>query len=55
MPLKGGKSKSAISKNIKEMMQKYHDTGKIGNTTPKNKKHALEIASAAAYRKSRDK
>jgi len=53
MPLKKGKGQGTISKNIQEMLRSYKETGKIGNTTPKNKKHAAKIAAAAAYRKSR--
>ncbi len=53
MPLKSGKKN--LSSNIAEMMRSYKETGKIGNTTPKNKKHAAKIAAAAAYKKSREK
>ena len=53
MPLKKGKGQKAVSANIKEMMHSYKETGKIGNTTPKNKAHAAKIAAAAAYKKSR--
>jgi hypothetical protein len=48
MPLKKGKSKKVVSDNIAEMMSSYAETGKIGNIFPKNKKHAREIAIAAA-------
>lgn len=48
MPLKKGKSEKTISKNIKEMMDSWSETGKIGNVRPKNKTHALKIAKAAA-------
>lgn len=51
MPLKSGKSKKTISNNIREMIRAYKKTGKIGHTRPKNLKHALKIASAAAYSK----
>ncbi len=53
MPLKGGKSQ--VSQNIAEMMRSYKKTGKIGNTTPKNKAHAAKIAAAAAYKKAGEK
>ena len=53
MPLKSGKSQRTISSNIKEMMKAYEKTGKIGSIKPRSKKHALEIAQAAAYRKAK--
>lgn len=53
MPLKKGKSKKVQSSNIKEMMDAYDKTGKIGNITPRNRKHAQEIAIAASYRAKR--
>ena len=51
MPLKKGSGKFTISNNIKELIHAYKEKGKIGNTTPKNMKHAREIASAIAYEK----
>lgn len=42
-----------ISKEISLLMEKYKKTGKIWTSrakyNPKNKKHALKIASAIAY------
>ncbi len=52
-PLHKGKGQKVISKNIHEMMSSYEDTGKIGNTKPKNAAHARKIAAAAAYEKAR--
>lgn len=51
MPLKPGKSQKTISSNIKEMMDSYAKTGKIGNIKPRNRRHAMQIAEAAAMRK----
>jgi len=51
MPLKSGKSQATVSANIAEMMRSWEKTGKIGNVQPKNKKNALKIAQAAAYKK----
>ena len=41
-----GKDKDTI---IKELLDKYKRTGKIGNTTPRNMEHAQQIANAIAY------
>jgi len=54
VPLQEGKSKKTISKNIKEMMEKYKRSGSIGSTNPKSTSHAQEIASAIAYNKARE-
>ena len=48
MPLKAGSSNQVKSYNIKELMRSYEQKGTIGNTHPKNKKHALQIAIAIA-------
>ena len=49
MPLIKSKTKEARGKNIREMLSSYKEKGTIGNTKPKNMKHAIKIASAAAY------
>lgn len=53
MPLKGGTSQSAVSSNIQEMLRKYKETGKIGNTHPSSMEEARRIAAAAAYARAR--
>jgi hypothetical protein len=53
MPLKAGKK--ARGSNIRELIAKYKDTGRIGNTRPKSLEHARRIAAAAAYKKARSK
>lgn len=51
MPLKPGKSNDVVSENIEELMHSYEKDGKIGNTTPRDEKHALKIAKAIAMNK----
>ena len=51
MPLKKGKSKKTISKNIEKEMKNYKKTGKIGTSKPKSGKAAKKQAAAVAYNK----
>lgn len=51
MPLKEGYSAKTTSSNIREMMNSYDRKGSIGNTTPRNRKHAQKIAVAASMAK----
>lgn len=53
MPLKKGKSKETISKNIGTEMKEYKKTGKIGTSKPKSKKKAQKQAVAIALSKAR--
>ncbi len=55
MPLKKGKTKKTIQQNIDEMLASWRKTGKIGNTKPRNQRHAIQIASAAAHTKAKGK
>lgn len=54
MPLKSGSSIETIGGNIGDMIDKYKETGKIGNITPKSMAHAQQIATAAANQKAGD-
>ena len=54
MPLKRGKSKKTISKNIETEMGKYKKTGKIGTSKPKTKKKAQKQATAIALSKAKE-
>jgi hypothetical protein len=47
MPLKAGKKN--IKSNIKELVNKYESTGKIGTSKPKSKKKAIKQAVAISY------
>lgn len=51
MPLKKGKSKKAVSSNIKELVNKFKKTGKIGTSKPKSKKAAVKQAVAISLEK----
>lgn len=51
MPLNKNMSKDDI---IREIMRKYKRTGKIGTSTPKNKKEAIKQALAIAYETKKD-
>jgi hypothetical protein len=53
MPLKKGKSKKVVSKNIRELMHTYEEKGKIGNVKPRSKAHAQKIAVAIALQQAR--
>lgn len=51
MPLKKGKSRKTISKNISQLMKDFKKKGKIGTSTPKSKKKAQKQAIAIALKK----
>ena len=53
MPLKSGSSKKTISSNIKECINSYKNTRKIGNIKPRNLAHAVSICRAIAYKEAR--
>ncbi len=49
MPLAKGKSKKTQKSNIKELVDSYDSSGKIGTSKPKNKKKAIKQAIAISY------
>jgi hypothetical protein len=49
MPLKPGKKN--VSKNIKELVDSYKKSGKIGTSRPKSKKAAVKQAVAISLKK----
>ena len=51
MPLKKGKSKKIISKNIKEMFRSYKKKGTIGTSKPESKEEARRQIVAIALKK----
>lgn len=51
MPLKKGKSRKSISKNVSELVKKFKKTGKIGTSNPKSKMKAIKQAVAIALKK----
>lgn len=51
MPLFPGQNNQ--SRNTAELMSAYRAKGKIGNTKPKNKAHALKIAIAISSEKAK--
>ena len=51
MPLKKGKSKAAVSGNIKTLVDEYKSTGAIGTSHPSSKKKAVKQAVAIAMHK----
>lgn len=55
MPLESGKSEKAFGNNVSELMKAFHKKGKIGSSTPKNKRAALAQALAIAYKQKGEK
>lgn len=51
MPLKKGKSRKTISSNIKELVDKFKKTKRIGTSKPKSKAQAIKQAVAIALSK----
>jgi len=51
MPLKSGKSQKVMSSNIKEVVDAYKSSGRIGTSKPKSKAAAVKQAVAIAYNK----
>ena len=55
MPLHKGRSRKIQSQNIKELVDTYKSTGKIGTSHPKSKKAAIKQAVAISYAKKGEK
>lgn len=53
MPLEKGSSSETRSKNVREMVDSYKSTGRIGNSRPASNRKAIKQAVAAAYRQQR--
>ena len=53
MPL--SKGKGHVHENIRELVRSFKEKGSIGNTKPGSMRKAKSIASAIAYRKSRER
>lgn len=51
MPLKKGRSKKTVSKNISELVRSFKKSGKIGTSKPKSKAKAIKQAVAIALSK----
>lgn len=53
MPLKKGKSEKVFKANVKELVDTFKSTGKIGTSKPKSKAKAIKQAVAIAYSQKR--
>jgi len=51
LPLKDGEDKESFAYNVKETMNTYDVTGKIGKSKPDSRKKALQQALSIAYSK----
>jgi len=54
MPLKTGKSKEVVHKNVSELMHAYKNKGTIGTSHPKSNKAAQKQAVAIALSKAKE-
>lgn len=53
MPLERGSSRKTMSSNIREMVDSWKGTGRIGTSKPRSKRKAIKQAVAAAYAQKR--
>lgn len=51
MPLSKGKSREAVSKNVKTLVHEWEHHGKIGSSHPKTKEKAIKQAVAISLTK----
>ena len=51
MPLKKGRSRKTVSRNISEMLHRWEGRGSIGTSRPRSKKKAVKQATAIALKK----
>lgn len=52
--MKEGYSRETIAANIRELLHKWKETGRIGTSKPRTKKEAMKQAAAIAYEKARE-